>query len=490
MTSVNVPLLRDLLERHSGLDLGRGGMEVNLLRYVERRLATRDLSFERYWEQLEIPGSEELRLLVETMTVIYTWFFRDPGQFEVIEQLIRSFSAERSMGIWVAGCATGEEPYSVALVANNLAKRVDILATDLNSSALHHAKVGRYTSTSLDAVDATLRRRFLGSSSKDFVVPDAVKQSVRFQVGNLVEAAPRAQAPEGWDLVICRNVLIYFGQDQARRTLDKLASSLAPGGALVLGASEAILERPSSLDVVGMCGRSVLMRPRLGECRPSRPRLPSAEVRSSEPRLKDAPSSVFALPSPVSACAGVGRIELETAVGQRRAENPATENRLTIVSSSTSTAATATARSAIDLGHVSLDAGNIPKARDHYLQAVRLDPTSAEALMFAGIAHYLDGAFTEALHYLRGALCLDASLWAACFYQALCYENMGYAEDAAHSFAQVVRLADRPTRRENEHAFLKGWRDDLLGVAVKRANQYRTGHSSSRMRIRVRNGSR
>jgi hypothetical protein len=82
----------------------------------------------------------------------------------------------------------------------------------------------------------------------------------------------------------------------------------------------------------------------------------------------------------------------------------------------------------------------------------------------------LDGDIPSALYQLRGALCLDATLWAACFYQALCYENMGYAEDAARCYSQVVRLATEMSSVE-EHAFLRGWRQDLLAVASKRSNQ-------------------
>lgn len=467
MSSVDVSHLRILLERHSGLDLGRGGMEVNLVNFVRQRLAANRLTFQRYLEQLELPGSEELRLLIETMTVVYTWFFRDPGQFQVIEQLLRDFSSERKMGIWVAGCATGEEPYSVALVAAELAKPVDILGTDLNSKALGHAKLGRYSVASLQAVDAAMRSRYLQNATGDFQVPETAKQSVRFQLGNLVEAAPRSPSAEGWDLVICRNVLIYFGPEQARRTLDNLASCLAPGGTLILGASEAILERPTSLNVVGVAGRAVLRRPKPGESHSSSPRL------------------VPAAPSPVAGQLCRSARVLRESVDETLPLTAKKHEQDTVLGSAASAAALArtpprfelpnhsiatTAHSALQQGHSALDAGQIPTAREYYLHAVSLDPTCAEALMFAGIAHYLDGALDDALSQLRGALCLDASLWAACFYQALCYENMGYAEDAARSYSQVVKLVGDHPGHSDEHPFLKGWRHDLLAVAKKRAH--------------------
>lgn len=488
--TVQVPLLRGLLERRSGLDLGRGGMEANLVSFVEQRLAATNQSFEGYVEQLEIAGSEELRLLVETMTVVYTWFFRDPGQFAVISQLIREFPLERPMGIWIAGCATGEETYSVALVASELTRRVHILGTDLNSNALRHAKAGIYSSTSLSAVDAAMRARYLGRVTDEYVVPASVKQCVTFQSNNLVEAPPRAPHGEGWDLVVCRNVLIYFGREQARRTLDSLASTLAPGGALVLGASEAILDRPKSLRPIGIAGRSILIRPRSGDSQPCDTR--SSGVNRVETPVtlerKVFPSVCNIARNPATALGDPATRESSSSWLLGGPELPAVRPDRR---KPTEIRHIASVPMALDRGHNALESGDIPNARESYLRAIELDPTCAEALMFAGIAHYLDGALTEALHHLRGALCLDASLWAACFYLALCYENMGYAEDAARSYSQVIRLANDSSRPDDEHPFLREWRPDLLAVAHKRAHPGKAERgSSAKIRIRTQVGSR
>jgi chemotaxis protein methyltransferase CheR len=489
MSSIDVARLRALLERRSGLDLGRGGMEANLVSFVNRRLTANDLSFERYMDQVEVPGNEELRQLVEAMTVIYTWFFRDPGQFIVIEQLIRNFTPDRIMGIWVAGCATGEEPYSVALVAADLGRRVDILATDLNSAALRHAKAGRYAVASLSAVDATMRARYLDGSSGDYLVPEAAKQRVRFQVGNLVEAPPRAVAPEGWDLVICRNVLIYFGREQARRTLDALAGSLAPGGALVLGASEGILERPSTLNVVGVSGRAVLVRPRNGDFQLFAPRVPELGTPLPQSQPKSPVPNAYAAPSGLATDANIECTPRQNELVRPSVASPMVEIRPPTLLIASDAIRTSTARTAIEHGHSALDAGNILAARESYLHALSLVPSSAEAMMFVGITYYLDGALTDALYQLRGALCLDASLWAAWFYQALCYDNMGYSEDAVRNYSQVVNLAGQQTQLGEEHPFLKGWRHDLVAVATKRANQGISQRGASRLRPRAQNDS-
>ncbi len=459
MKSEHLEQLTSLLRRQAGLDLGRGGMGANLERVVGDRLAAEGLLFEEYMARLNAPGSSEMKLLLEAMTVVYTWFFRDPGQFRVLEELLQQNHTGSPLGIWVAGCATGEEPYSVALLADRCGRSVEILATDLNSGALRHATEGRYTASSLNAVDADMRTRYLGERPGDYVVPEHVRRAVRFQVRNLMDPPPQPPSPRGWDLILCRNVLIYFGREPARRTLDAMAASLAPGGHMMLGASEAILEQPSSLHVVGVAGRAVLQRPGPRTLQPVRPRWELEQPREL-PRFPRTPSP----PAPVQA---LPLLRTPNPIPPMQALPPRGSSRPPTPSPS---------EAAIEAGRAALDAGDVGAARDSFAMAVALEPTSAEALMFGGITSYLHGDLPDALRQLRGALCLDGSLWAACFYQALCFENMGYAEDAARSYAQVLRLtSDVQAGREEGVGFLAAWRADLLAIANKRAGQPRAG---------------
>jgi len=449
-----VPFLRGILERRAGLDLGRGGMETTLATFVQRRVALTGLSFDQYVEQLEVPGSEELLLLVEAMTVVYTWFFRDPAQFSAIEYLIRAFPGDGPILVWVAGCATGEEAYSVALVAASVGKRVSILGTDVNSAALEHARTGRYSAASLNAVDTSMRQKYLAGVSGDFVIPDTIRQCVRFQMANLVDMPPRCPTGDGWNLIICRNVLIYFTKEQASRTLDTFASGLAPGGHLVLGASEAILDRPAGLDVVVVAGRAVLQRPQPGL---------QTNVSNAD-RVTPLTALCRVTPDPPRA---VTRSPASPWTAGPAADKPSGVVR-SLVHHGGAPPPDSTA-CLLQQGYAALDAGDIATAKDLCMQAVQGDPTCAEAAMLAGIAHYLDGDSQEALQLLRGALCLDPTLWVACFYQALCYDNIGYADDAARSYAQVTRIAERQACNTGSRPLLDNWRDDLLAVAKKRS---------------------
>ena len=460
-----------LLQRHAGLDLGRGGMTSNLKRFVQERLESTQLSIDGYLEQLGTASSPELQRLLESMTIVYTWFFRDPGQFRVVEQLISSWPKERVMRIWVAGCATGEEAYSVALIASRLGKSADILGTDLNREALAHAEGARYSATSLRAVDTEMRSRYLGNVEGVFTIPEPARRMVRFQNGNLVDAPPRAPSKEGWHLILCRNVLIYFEKQQARRTLDAMGSSLAPGGHIILGASESILEGSDSLTNVGIAGRAVLQRPESTSWTPTMARISANTFDSARAagnrRLDDvarAPSSAPRTPSTVTARAAVLSAAPLSGVSITQAAS------YRAMAPILPSAAGQSLQGVLALGHSLLDAGNVHGALDTYAQAITLDPSSAEALMYAGITHYLAGTLSQALTQLRGALFLNGNLWPACFYQALCYDSMGYPADAAQSYRLVVELAARFPASTEAPVLIRAWHSELMAVAKSRAH--------------------
>jgi hypothetical protein len=253
------------------------------------------------------------------------------------------------------------------------------------------------------------------------------------------------------------------------------AGGLSPAGYLVLGASEAILDRPTLLNVVGVAGRAVLQRSSPGRARVETPlsdfKVPLVSMTAIT--VADARPPVV----PPSVYAGRDGCSAERTSGVIRTEAPGANE-------STSRSV----ESALQAGRTALDAGDIVKAKHHFAMALQLEPTCAEAAMFAGISHYLDGDFDEALRLLRGALCLDSTLWAACFYQALCYENIGYAEEAVRSYAQVLRIADQQGSATETHPLLDNWRNDLLAVAKQRTHQstHARDHSSQKMRIQAR----
>jgi chemotaxis methyl-accepting protein methylase len=198
----------------------------------------------------------ELGALAEALTVKVSSFFRDPLAFELLaanvlpELLARKAAAgDASVRVWSAGCATGEEPYSIAILLAELLGRepgervATVVATDLDERALERARAARYPEAAL----ANVRHGLLGSAFVPegalFRVAPQIAASVTFAAHDLLD--PRSGVPAesifgSFDLVLCRNVLLYFEPDWQESVCEKLYRSLAPGGHLLLGRTEVL----------------------------------------------------------------------------------------------------------------------------------------------------------------------------------------------------------------------------------------------------------
>lgn len=178
-----------------------------------------------------------LAALAAATTVGETYFFRDRAAFERIRVDVLPAAGQRRgrspVRIWSAGCATGEEAYSLAIVAREVLGpgRYEVLGTDLSEEHVARARRGVYRPWSFRDVDpAVVDRWFQPVEGGAHAVDDELRAQVRFEVGNLLEPGPR-----DLDLILCRNVLIYFDPDGVARALHHLAASLAPDGRLLLG---------------------------------------------------------------------------------------------------------------------------------------------------------------------------------------------------------------------------------------------------------------
>ncbi len=234
------------VERDRGIDLSQ-----YRLSYVERRLATRlralDLVTYRQYGQYLLDHTEEYTRLLDTLTVNVTDFFRDPPVWkiirgEVIPALITAKTAngQRTIRVWSAGCATGEEPYSLTMAflteLGDAAKSfiVSVAATDLDPVALQTAQRAEYDVAKLEHLPGPDRVRFTVNDGRRFTIKPEVTEHVRFRKMNLFSDAP----PLAIDLILCRNVFIYFTREQQERIINVFHKSLARGGYLVLGRTE------------------------------------------------------------------------------------------------------------------------------------------------------------------------------------------------------------------------------------------------------------
>lgn len=242
----NIDRLIARIAQNKGIDLGQYRRS-----YVERRVAARlrVLNLHTYRQYIDYldQHTEEYEKLLDTLTINVTDFFRDPEVYRVfndrivpamIEEKLRS--RHRMIRVWSAGCATGEEPYSIAMsFLDAFGEDADrfmftVLGTDLDVNALERARQAEYPIDKLKYIPKPLQVRYVQAGSDTFRIVPEVTARVRFRQLNLFTDRPVNMV----DVIFCRNVFIYFNRDEQERVLERFWSSLARGGYLVLGRSE------------------------------------------------------------------------------------------------------------------------------------------------------------------------------------------------------------------------------------------------------------
>jgi len=229
-----------------------------------RRLMTLGLpTLERYFECVSAPdGRDELARMIDALTTNETRFFREPKQFDFLAETViprwRRETAEcrrsKRVRIWSAGCSSGEEPYSIAmLLAKHLPAAdgwdVRLLATDISNRVLEKARKGIYDIERSKDIPKDLLRRFMLQGSNDchgqMKVQVKVQQMIEFRYLNLSQEPYAVQGP--FDVILCRNVLIYFDAASKRKGVANLVSHLAAGGYLLVGHAENLTSLSSRL---------------------------------------------------------------------------------------------------------------------------------------------------------------------------------------------------------------------------------------------------
>jgi len=242
---------RELLTRVLGfqLDAARTPALHDLL--LERAAATRSGGIDSYLLRLSqtSPSDPEVRALADGLTVTETYFLRGADQLRAFSEValhdrMRAQSTARTIRILSAGCASGEEAYSLAIatrgVATNPSWKVSILGIDVNPSALARGTLGRYSAWSLRETPADVRERYFRPDGREFVLDPEVRASVSLSFRNLVEDDASFWHPGSFDIVFCRNVIMYFTPDVMRSVVARISGALSPGGFLFLGHAETL----------------------------------------------------------------------------------------------------------------------------------------------------------------------------------------------------------------------------------------------------------
>jgi chemotaxis protein methyltransferase CheR len=228
--------VRSLIAAYAGISLHERKQNMVYNRLVRRLRATGARRFCDYLDTVEAPGSDEREQFVNALTTNLTAFFREPHHFD----MLAARAPAGRLRVWSSACSTGEEAYSAAIALRAAGGSAEILATDIDTDALATAREGVYPLEALERSDlARVRPHFLkgtGANAGLVRVRREVRDMVRFDFRNLLAAEWPAQ--ERFDVVFCRNVLIYFDRSSQQRLLERFAAVLAPGGLLFLGHSE------------------------------------------------------------------------------------------------------------------------------------------------------------------------------------------------------------------------------------------------------------
>ena len=245
----DVERFRDLIAGHLGLQFEDAKLSF-LAEVLNRRLVAGQCTSADYLEELAggLPRCE-MDALAHELTVPETYFFRHMDQLRafaevVVPERVAARAPQRTLRVLSAGCASGEEPYTLAIILRGLLPdprwNVSIRAVDMNRSALDRARSARFTNWSLRETPPELRDRWFRAAGRELLLDDSVRTQVRFEQRNLAVEDRDLWPCAIYDAVFCRNVIMYLTRSTAEAVVQRIARSLMPGGYLFMGHAESL----------------------------------------------------------------------------------------------------------------------------------------------------------------------------------------------------------------------------------------------------------
>jgi chemotaxis protein methyltransferase CheR len=257
--------VRELIYRRAGISLHEHKQAMVYSRLSRRLRETGHRSFGAYLQGLEQGHGDtaeiEWQEFINCLTTNLTAFFREEHHFPVLEQALREMGPSQSVRIWCSAASTGEEPYSIAMcVAETLGERAQarIVASDIDTNVLATARKGVYDAQARGLSPERLKRHFLrgtGANAGQIRVRPELARLVEFKPLNLI--GPTWSLGESFDIVFCRNVMIYFDSETQRRVLDRIHGVMRPQGLLFVGHSENFTD---ARDIFQLRGKTVYQR--------------------------------------------------------------------------------------------------------------------------------------------------------------------------------------------------------------------------------------
>lgn len=266
-------LLRDLIHGYCGIYFDNGSKYL-LERRLSRRLEQRQLgTFEEYYHFLRYDRKrdEEMILLVDNLTTNETYFFRETPQLrafseEIIPELRETLSRRKTLRIWSAGCSTGEEPYTIAILLLESGDwwrdwQVEILGSDINQRVLHTARKGVYKKGAHRATSPEMLAKYFVEEEKgNYRIIDRVRSLVSFSYLNLLDPF-KTSLISNMDVIFCRNVIIYFDREAKKKVINSFYDKLRDGGYLLLGHSESLINISNAFELRTLRNDMVYQKP-------------------------------------------------------------------------------------------------------------------------------------------------------------------------------------------------------------------------------------
>lgn len=233
-----IDFIRKVKQKHN-IDLGLY-KETQMKRRITTLRNKRGFNtYSDYFDKMN-RDNELLKEFIDRLTINVSEFYRNPKRWDVLKnkvipQLIQKTSR---LSIWSAACSTGEEPYSLAIMMKEHFPQlnVQILATDIDENALLKAKEGLYVEQALKEIPPALKKKYFANSDGKYKIDDTVKQGITFKKHNLLAD----RYPINYDLIICRNVLIYFTDEAKELIYQRFSNTLRENGVLFVGSTEQI----------------------------------------------------------------------------------------------------------------------------------------------------------------------------------------------------------------------------------------------------------
>jgi len=273
MTDSEFRMFCELIRNHCGLHFTPDSRFLFEKRIARRMIELSIGSFAAYHYLLrsERDGGDEMANAVDELTTNETYFFRELSPLRaLVNEIIPEFRArsDRAVSIWSAGCSSGEEPYTILMLAREAGlepgRDVRVYASDISRRVLGKARRGVYREASFRDTESYFRKKYFQEKDGSWWIRDEIKRHVDFIHLNLVDPAKIAILGP-MDVVLCRNVIIYFDVDTKRHVIQTFQEKLKPGGYLLMGHAESLLNLSNEFELRHLRNDMVYRKPRPGE---------------------------------------------------------------------------------------------------------------------------------------------------------------------------------------------------------------------------------